>query len=542
MSNFTVFKAKKILTMDPTCPEATHVAVRDGKILAVGGADCANAWGMPDIDDRLSDAVLMPGLIEGHAHMMAGAMWRFAYAGFHDRLDPVGRLHKGMTDIAEVIAGLRDQEKQLPPGKPLIGWGFDPIFLPTDRLNRHHLDEISPSRPIAILFSNFHVMCVNSAALALAGYDDLTEVEGVVMGCDGQPTGELQEMAAMFPIMHRLEIDFRTLAQSEHAIRAYGEVARRAGVTTTTDLYSTMTEDDLDLMLRITAEPDYPLRIVPALGAAGTDPVQTARRARAWRARSTDRVRLGSVKLMTDGSIQGWTARVKSPGYVGGQANGIWNSPPAEIFSACEVFQREGVQMHIHVNGDEASEVALDALETAMGKHPWPGHRHTLQHCQMMSQDQLQRCAKLGVGVNFFSNHIWFFGDQHVALTIGEDRAHRMNAARTGLDLGLNVAIHSDAPVTPLGPLYTAWCAVNRLTMRGQVLGKEQCISVQEALHAITLGAAYSLLLDDEIGSVEAGKAADFSILGEDPMSVDPIRLKDVEVLGTVLGGRVHLA
>ncbi|SHJ82153.1 hypothetical protein SAMN05444000_113131 [Shimia gijangensis] len=470
--------------MDPNRPTATHVAVHAGKILAVGDADCAKDLGITNTDDRLSNAVLMPGFVEGHAHMMAGAMWEYTYAGFHDRLDPDGVLHKGMTNIGEVISGLVQHEVHLTAGQPLVGWGFDPIFLTTERLNRHHLDEISPTRPIAILFSNVHVMCVNSAALALAGYNDLSEVEGVVKGPDGQPTGELQEMAAMFPIMHRLAIDFRTLAQSERAIRAYGEVARRAGVTTTTDLYSSMTEDDLDLMLRITSEPAFPLRIVPALGAAGADPEQTAARAKSWRGGSTDKLRLGAVKLMTDGSIQGWTARVKSPGYVGGQPKGIWNTAPAEIFSACDVFHREGVQMHIHVNGDEASEVALDALKAAASKHAWQDHRHTLQHGQMMGGDQLLRCCELGIGVNFFSNRIWFFGDQHVALTIGKDRAQRMNAARTGLDLGLNVAMHSDAPVTPLGPLFTAWCAVKRLTMSGQVLGAEQSISVREALHA----------------------------------------------------------
>ena len=541
MSNITVFTAKKILTMDSNCPEATHVAVRDGKILAVGGADCAMDWGDVTLDESLVEAVLMPGLVEGHAHMMAGAMWQFAYAGYHDRMDPNGCMHKGMTEISEVIAGLSHYERQLDQSQPLVGWGFDPIFLPTERLNRHHLDEISTTRPIAILYSNFHVMCVNSVALELAGYDDLTDVEGVVMGPDGHPTGELQEMAAMFPIMHRLGIDFRSLAQSEHALRAYGEVAKRAGVTTITDLYSTMTEDDLEVMLRITGEPDYPLRIVPALGAAGTDPLQTAARAKAWKAKSTDKLRLGAVKLMTDGSIQGWTARVKWPGYIGGQANGLWNTAPAEIFAMCEVFQREGVQMHIHVNGDEASEVALDALEAASQKRPWKGHRHVLQHCQRMGQDQLLRCAELGVSVNMFSNHIWYFGDQHVALTIGEDRAARMNAARTALDLGVNLAIHSDAPVTPLAPLYTAWCAVTRQTMTGLTLGAGQCISVPEALHAITLGAAQTLHLDAEIGSIETGKAADFAILGEDPTEIDPQDLHKVPVLGTVHGGRVHL-
>ena len=540
MSKITVFKAKKVITMDPNRSQATHVAVRDGKIIAVGGVNCASGLGTCEVNDTFSDAVLMPGFVEGHAHLLAGGVWKYAYTGFHDRTDPQNVFHEGRKDIAAVISELTNHERRLGADTPLVGWGYDPIFLRGETLNKKHLDAISAERPIAILFSSFHVMCVNSAALALTGYDEFTDVEGVVMGEDGYPTGELQEMAAMFPILHRLGIDFRSLAQGEQSIRDFGLVARNAGVTTTTDLYSTMNDDDLEEMIRITSEPDFPVRIVPAIGAAGSDPEQTAAKAKLWKQKSTNRLRLGAVKLMTDGSIQGWTARIKSPGYIGGRANGIWNTAPAEIAAMCEVFQREGVQMHIHVNGDEASEVALDALEAAREKYPGSDRRHVLQHCQMMDHTQLERCAKLEASVNMFSNHLWYFGDQHAALTVGEMRAQQLNAARTALDLGVKLAIHSDAPVTPLAPMYTAWCAVNRETMSGRILGRKQRISVDEALYAITLGAAHSLHLEDEIGSVEVGKAADFTLLDEDPYQVDPADLNRIGVLGTIFGGEVH--
>lgn len=540
MSDIIVFEAKKIITMDSNQPEATHVAVRDGRILAVGGADCAEAWGGGRVDERLRHVVLCPGFVEGHAHMMAGAMWKYAYAGYHDRIDPDGKLWPGLTDIESVINGLSSYEADLPDGDPLVGWGFDPIFLTTERLNKSHLDQISATRPIAIIYSNFHLMCVNSVALEMAGYDAGTNAEGVVKGADGSPTGELQEMAAMFPVMRRLGVDFRGLSQKKESIRAYAQVAQRAGVTTITDLYSMMEEADLATMLQVTGQEDFPLRIVPALGASG-NPAQIADKALALRERSTDKLRLGAVKLMTDGSIQGWTARVKWPGYVGGQPNGIWNTSPKDIHALAEEMQKRGVQMHIHVNGDESAEVALDAIEAAMQKYPWFAHRHVLQHCQMMGRDLLQRAADMGVCTNIFSNHIWYFGDQHVALTLGPERAARMDAARTALDLGVNVAIHSDAPVTPLGPLFTAWCAVNRKTMSGKTLGPAQCITVAEALFAITMGAAYTLKLDSDIGSIESGKIADFAVLADDPTACDPMMLKDIKVLGTVSGGRVHL-
>ncbi|MEL7152991.1 MAG: amidohydrolase family protein, partial [Pseudomonadota bacterium] len=191
-------------------------------------------------------------------------------------------------------------------------------------------------------------------------------------------------------------------------------------------------------------------------------------------------------------------------------------------------------------NGDEAAAVSLDALAAAARKHPWPGARHVLQHCQMMDRALYARAAELGVACNIFANHIWYFGDQHCAYTIGPDRAARMDATRTALDEGVLAAIHSDAPVTPLGPLFTAWCAVNRTTMSGKVLGAAECIDVSEALELITLGAARTLKLDTEIGSIAPGKRADFAILGSDPTTCEPVDLKDVPVLGTVFGGRVY--
>lgn len=540
MTDTTVFRARNIVTMDRNRPSATHVAVREGRILAVGDADCAGPWGGGRADNRFADAVLLPGFVEGHAHMMAGAMWNFAYAGYHDRVDPDGRIWRGKTDLDTVIADLKAYADGLEPGEPLFGWGFDPIFLPTERLSRRHLDAIDPDRPIAIMFSSFHVMTVNSAALALAGYDRHSNIEGIVRDADGEPTGELQEMGVMFPVLDRLGVDFRALSQTEPAIRAYGKVANRAGVTTIADLYSMMSDDDVALMTRVAGAADFPVRIVPALAAMGDTPDNIAARALALRKQSTDRLRLGSVKLMTDGSIQGWTARVKWPGYVEGQPNGLWNTAPAEIGALALAMQKAGVQMNIHTNGDEASEVAIAAIEAAARAHPWPGHRHVLQHCQMMGADQFRRCAELGIATNIFANHIWYFGDQHVARTIGPDRAARMDAVRDALDAGVNVAIHSDAPVTPLGPLFTAWCAVNRQTMSGKTLGPAQRITVAEALHAITLGAAFTMKLDAEIGSIEAGKRADFAVLAEDPTVVDPMAIKDIAVLGTVMGGTVH--
>jgi len=148
----------------------------------------------------------------------------------------------------------------------------------------------------------------------------------------------------------------------------------------------------------------------------------------------------------------------------------------------------------------------------------------------------------MGVCANLFANHMWYFGDAHYEMSIGPDRARRMDACRSALNHGVTLAIHSDTPVTPMGPLTVAWCAVNRITPKGRVLGEAQRITVAEALHAITLGPAKTLKMDDEIGSIETGKKADFAVLADDPLSVAPYELRNIEVLGTVSGGRVFMA
>ena len=375
---------------------------------------------------------------------------------------------------------------------------------------------MSGNRQVAVLYSNFHLMCVNSAALEIADYDASTPLNGVVNGVDGEPTGELQEMVALFPVLRRIGIHFRTLFQSEVSSINYTKNAVRAGVTTITDLYSLLEDEDLEVMLNVTGQDDYRPRIVPAIGACAAT-TEVAEKAISRRRRSSDKLRLGAVKLMTDGSIQGRTARVRWPGYIGRQPNVLWNAALDEIFEFTEEMQRQGVQMHIHVNGDEAAELSLDALENAGRRHPWPGARHILQHYQMMDQALFRRTAELGVACIIFANHLWFFGDQHAELRIGTDCAARMDAVRTALDEGVCCAIHSDAPVTLPGPIITAWCAVNRRVMSGRILGVAEFIPVTEVLKPITLGAATTLKLDGEIDRITPGKRADFAVEPEIP-------------------------
>jgi predicted amidohydrolase YtcJ len=539
----TVYSARKIITMNPSRPTATHVAVRGGRILGVGTLESLQGWGPHALDTRFGDKVLMPGFVEGHAHLMTGSLWRYTYCGYFDAIDPDGRTWKGAGSLEAVVQRLCAAADPDAAG-PITGWGLDPIYYDgTERLTRAHLDRVSRTRMVGVMHANGHILSVNSAVLEHVGlWRQGIDHPGIPLGADGLPTGELKGPEAMGAAFAPIGLDRSSLSGDVAGIRAFARLAVRAGVTTSTDLAATLQEPELATLLRIAGEEDYPLRLVPALRLIGMTPAQAVERSIALRARSTEQVRLGRIKVVADGSIQGFTARLRWPGYFNGAPNGLWYNAPEAIRECYVLALQQGVQVHTHTNGDEATELALDCLADALRIAPARDHRFTLQHCQLADAAQFRRMKELGMCVNLFANHHFYWGDQHYGITVGPERAERMNACGTALRTGVPFAIHSDAPVTPLGPLFTAWCAVNRVTASGRVLGAQECIGVADALHAITLGAAYTLELDDEIGSIECGKRADFCVLEDDPMAVSPERLKDVRVWGTVQGGRVFPA
>lgn len=548
-----VYPARKIITMNPMQAEATHVAVRDGRVLGVGDLAELASWGPYTLDERFKDKVLMPGLIEGHCHLKEGSMWDMHYLGWFDRRDPLGKVWAGLRSMDAVVERLTQVDANMtaqgkPATEPLLAWGFDPIYFGGERMTVDHLDRASATRPIVIAHANGHLMNVNSAMLKLAEITAENEVEGVVKfkggAQSGEPTGELQEPAAMFLVIRKIGTAGLLAPMTEAGVSSFAALACMQGVTTATDLVNKLTPHDCTVLENVLTNDACSVRILPAFQAFhGTHGAALgAEHVNSLMPRNSDRLRYGLVKMMLDGSIQGFSSRMRWPGHFNGEPNGIWVTSPEQFEADFETYHRAGLQIHTHTNGDEASEVAINAIERILARAPRADHRHTLQHGQMIDAPMFRRMASLGLCANLFANHLWYWGDQHYEMTMGPDRANRLDACGSALAAGVPLAIHSDAPVTPLGPIFTAWCAVNRITPKGRLLGESERLSVPQALHAITLGAAWTLKLDHEIGSIECGKRADFCVLEDDPLTVDPALLKDVRVWGTVLSGRVFEA
>ncbi|MEZ5245869.1 MAG: amidohydrolase [Acidimicrobiales bacterium] len=539
-----ILRARALHTIDAAA-RGDAVVVDDGRILAVGAfGDLRVDHPDATIDDRYADAVLLPGFVEAHAHSMAGGIWQHLYVGYFDSRDPDGRVWPGCKTLDAVIERLREAEAALEdPTVTLRAWGLDPIYFPGERLVAEHLDRVSTTRPIFVFHASLHLATVNTALMDREGITADTLMDGVPKDGAGNPIGELQEPAAMSLAGEALTGMVRSFMAPE-GITAFGRLARNAGITTVVDLGSGPIASDAiaSMWQQVVNADDFPARVSvfhnPGHGgpAALDDVAELILRRRA---ESTDKLRFGGVKFVLDGSIQGFTARVTQP-YLNGRDNGLWLIPPDQLADWIRPVVDAGLLLHVHCNGDQAVDVLLDAFTEATGGAPPADHRTTVQHSQLTRRDQYERMAELGMCANLFSNHFWYWGDQHVDLTVGPERAAKMNAAATVLELGIPLSIHCDASVTPLGSLHVAWCAANRQTATGRVLGPEERLDVAQALHAVTMGAAHQLRMDDEVGSITPGKRADFVALDADPFEVGAADLRDIGVLGTVLDGRHH--
>ena len=541
----TIYTAKAIVTLDPGTPFAEAVAVMNGKILGVGTLDEVRGWITNEefeVDRRFQDAVIIPGFIEAHMHpQFTGVLWQGVYVGRFDRTAPDGAPIKGSETKQAVIEQLRNAAAKTPAdGSWLVAWGYQPEFYGNSPLTRTDLDPISNGHPMFIENLSMHIYYVNSKAFEIAGITDKTDIVGMVKA-GGKPTGEVKEIEAALAFVAKLPpLDSKTLLK---ATWEASKLAHRVGVTTFADLNFGTLPGAYKAYQTVAADPNFPVRIVlnPLIQVfqkgeiaekGGLDYLAELHKY------DTDRLSFGGVKFVVDGSIQGYTGLIQWPHYYKTFANGVANISQEDLNQWVLEVHKRGFQAVIHTNANQATEMALLALAAAQEHYPRLATRHRLEHNQFVTHDQLVKMKQLGVATNLFTNHV-YLGDLHYSTFVGPDRARRMDPAGSAQHMGIPFSLHSDASVTPVDPLFSMWTATARKTMSGRVLGEGERISIPQALHAVTLGAAYLLGQDDKKGSIEAGKLADFTILDRNPLEVtSPDELKDIKVLGTVMGGK----
>ena len=544
MEPITVYSARRIVTMDPGRPTAEAIAVRDGRIVSVGTRESMQPWLKANphaFDDRFSEQVLMPGFVDPHTHLRwAAAATALSYVG--PVVSPTGQ--PAQRTRGDVLNHLRALDASLPAGQPLFAWGFDPAYQ-DGHLHRDELDLVSAQRPIWVLAYAVHYAYVNSPMLDALGATESITIHGVGRYPDGRLDGTFVEMEAVrfaqAPFSHIIN-DRET---SRRGLRALAQTAQRAGVTTTADMGLGVQnfEEELEDHLEIVNTDDFPLRMVMTtaeIAMNATHGSEAAEFVAQLQGRSTDKLSFRGVKMWLDGSYQAMSLRVKYPGYIDG-SNGLRGDVPwNELVDRMLPYWKMGIPIHAHANGDEAIDAALDTLEELQHRCPRFNHRFTIEHYLISDTSQARRLAELGGLASVLVQYVHHRSQIQNLQGLGPDRAE--STARLGslMREGVTFGLHSDFAfaLLPLSPLEAAWTAVTRLAADGvTVQAPGERIPLGRALRAITIDAAYLIGMDHEVGSLEVGKFADFAVLDRDPFGAAGDDLRDVQVLGTVLGG-----
>ena len=514
-----IYRNGTILTMDSRGSVVSALAVEGNVVLAVGTDDDVMAHAGPDtVVTDLRGRTMLPGFIDGHSH--------FVWAGlmFATQLDlsspPVGKV----KDIAEIRDLLKEKAASTPKGEWILGYGYDDTAL-ADR--RHPLasdmDDVTPDHPVLLRHVSGHLCSCNSRALALVGYDRNTpDPLGGIIRRDGHgnPNGVLEEPPAMNPVAALLpeasEEDWmRSIVTACDAYTAKGVTSAQDGFTQEKQWAQLRKAHEKGLLRNR-------VQILPGLGCCDLN--QFTSHASGTPLTADRKISLGAVKHLVDGSLQCYTGCLSNPYHKiiydlpdGPMWRGYIQENPEGFIDRIVALHRQGWQIAIHGNGDEAIQLILDAYEEAQKRYPRADARHIIIHCQTVREDQLDRIKRLGVVPSFFVVHTYFWGDRHRDIFLGPDRAKRISPLRSALKRGILFSNHNDTFVTPIDPLLSVWSAVNRITSSGQVLGEEYTISVMDALRSVTSWAAYQACEETSKGSLEPGKLADMVVLGDNP-------------------------
>ena len=523
-----------ILTMNAENQVVEAVSVRDGVIDAVGGSEAMLAKATDDTQVvDLRGRTLMPGFVDAHGHFPGSGQTVFSV---DLNSPPIG----DVTNIEQVVARLREFALKRADGW-VVGHGYDDTLLGDKRHpTRDDLDRVSRDRPVAIVHVSGHLAVANSAALEVLGIDESTpDPEGGVIvrdpaSPDGRrPNGVLEETAARALWDHTLDLGVMDgLRMTSQAAREYLAV----GVTTASA--GGMPSAVAELLGFLSGLNQFSQRVAlfPLFEEVGESLLSGERSLADFAAA---RVSVPRVKIIADGSIQGYTGYLTEPYYVPYKGDARYRGYPSvprdELFRQVKALYKRRIPVAIHCNGDASIDDGLDAIEAAMTAHPWPEARPLIIHAQMTRKDQIDRMAELGVTPSFFSAHTYYWGDRHAAIFMGPERAANMSPARWALDAGVRFSSHLDTPVTPMLPLQAVWSQVERESTGGVVIGPAQRIGRMSALRAVTIDAAWQVFMDDEIGSIEPGKRADLVVLSENPLKAEDIR--GIKVDRTVIDG-----
>ena len=518
-----IFFGGDIITVNDQQPDAEAVAIKDGRIVFVGDKNAAFDWkGEKTTLIDLQGKTLMPGFIDPHTHVMLNALIAAS-------IDVSPFKYK---TIAEVSAVLKEASKK----GSVLAFGYDPSLMSDPgQLNFSTLDAISTEVPIVVVNKSGHIAYGNHKAFEIAKItDDTPKPIGGSYAKDKE--GHLTGLGYEVPAVGRLvaAVNKITPEQYPKMIREASKVYADAGYTTVTDLALGLPlptqEDHIKLMRDASNAPDAIIRTQGFVVTNLLDKIPELQK------QNNDMFRVLGLKIWADGSIQGYTAAMKED-YKNSNTKGTLNFSQNQLTDLVMNARKLGIQVAVHANGDQAIEDTLVAFEKAQEAYPSNDPRFRIEHASIVDPGQWKRVANVKATPSFTEHHVYYWGDAFQDKILGNPRAEWLDAAKTAKDLGLKFSFNDDS-LAPARPLLFIQIAATRQTDDGRELNPEQKISIDEAIKGVTLYPAWQSFRENDLGSIEPGKFADFVVLDQNPKKVDVNTIKDIKVVGRWLNGK----
>lgn len=529
------------MTVNAKNEEVQALAVQNGKIVAVGSKDSvvkewqSNSTKVVDLKGQ----TLMPGFVEPHVHIVVTSVFEGLGLNLSNFTLPYDTKE---TLIQKMKAGV----KNVPTGGWLFGFGVDPSrttpFM--SELTADDLDKVSTTVPIFIVNQSGHIGYVNHKALELAGVTNKTPNPAgggiYVKDAKGNLTGKLVEPPTYLPFMAKMPNP--TEEQLFGAIQGTMRKMASTGVTTASDMSvggNFGVDKEIAIYRSIFAKNASPIRVRGYLFSevlpAGYKTIKPND--------GDDKLRFIGVKYITDGSTQGLTAALNQPYSYPKDSkwSGSLNYKDSDIYASMKSYFDQGWQISSHSNGDKAIDQALNSYAKLLAGNPKPQERRLrIEHFTVNNESQVQKAVQLGVVPSFTIGHVNYWGSAFNDHILGPERAKRIDPAGDFKRAGGKFTLHSDSPVSNVGPLNYVSEEVTRLWQLPpqKVLGPTQAVTIDDALRAVTIDAAYQIFADNIVGSLEVGKQADLVVLEKNPRKTPPAEIRNIKVKETWIDGK----
>lgn len=548
-SNQIVYYGGEIVTMEGAAGSlAEAVVTENDKIVFSGSLENARKNFPNATNFDLKGNTLFPGFIEQHMHPFLGALTLVMNVIAPESWELPTKTWKGVDNEQDYFATLQQIEQSMEnPDEVLLSWGYHHNF--HGEMSREKLDKISDTRPILIWHRSVHEFYLNSVLIKQL---ELTPEWASSFSEQYQnqinlEKGHFYEAGAMIALLPKI---FPIIGPEENirkGLHQMVEMLHNNGVTAYNEPGAFIMPNHVEIYKEILGDPKTPMYsyFTPETKTPyyenkdkGEEAVVKAVEDITTMFPETGKIRFfkKKVKLLIDGAIISQLMMMKD-GYLDGH-HGEWIQPPQEISEVFDIFWDRDYQILIHVNGDKGLEELLNVIERKMKEYPREDHRTTIIHFANSTEEQVQKIADLGCIVSANPYYVTAFSDKYSEVGLGPERAEAMVRSASVEKLGIPYSLHSDLPMAPSDPLYLAWCASTRQTLNGNHPRPDLRLSLHQAIRGITIDAAQSWGMENQLGSIKNGKTANFTILKENPYIVGAEKLKDIEILATVFEGK----